>query len=361
MTLNRRDLLKIGTKIGTAIAVSPSLSACGGSSTTKRIDVHHHAVPSLYLEALESIGVISSGGIPFPNWTPQKSLNVMNFNGINSAVLSLSSPGTYFGDSGFATYLARSMNEYLCEVVETNPLRFGYFATLPTPLTEESALEAEYALDELSADGVCLLASSGGIFLGDPSLDELLSVLDQRSATVFIHPNQHTTTGDLGLSVPYFAVEFVVDTTRAVSNMIWNGTFEKFPNIKWIVAHAGGTIPFLAWRLSLLDLQFPELKERSPKGTMGYLRRLYYDTALSPTANSLFPIINQFGIDNLVLGTDYPFAPAPLIPLEFLELKRTVSVLPNLSSGELGNILENGYKLFPRLKAQNFPSDDAQP
>ena len=320
----------------------------------KSIDVHHHAVPPFYVEALAQQGIQASGGVPFPSWSPQMSLNVMDFNHITTAVLSLSTPGTYFGDANFAVNLARNVNEYLAATVQSNPARFGFFATLPAPLVNEAAIEAEYALDVLNADGVCLLASANGVFLGDPGQDEILRVLDDRGATVFIHPNQHPTSSELGLSVPSFAVEFVVDTTRAVSNMVWNGTFDKFPNIKWILAHAGGTIPFIAWRLSLLDLKFPELLRRSPGGTMKYLKRLYYDTALSPTANSLFPIINQFGLDQLVLGTDFPFAPAPLIPIELIEQNLAPGKVPGLTQADLGKIHLKAYDLFPRLKRLNI-------
>lgn len=320
----------------------------------KSIDVHHHAVPPFYVEALAQQGIQAGGGVPFPSWSPQMSLNVMDFNHITTAVLSLSTPGTYFGDANFAVNLARNVNEYLAATVQSNPARFGFFATLPAPLVNESATEAEYALDVLNADGVCLLASASGVFLGDPSQDAILRVLDDRGATVFIHPNQHPTSSELGLSVPSFAVEFVVDTTRAVSNMVWNGTFDKFPNIKWILAHAGGTIPFIAWRLSLLDLKFPELLRRSPGGTMKHLKRLYYDTALSPTANSLFPIINQFGLDQLVLGTDFPFAPAPLIPIELIEQSLAPGKVPGLNQADLGKIRLKAYDLFPRLKRLNI-------
>lgn len=358
MTMNRRQMLKACAQTGTVAAFGPTITACSNSKA-KKIDVHHHAIPTLYLDALASIGLESSGGIAFPTWTPQHSLNVMDFNGIDCCVLSVSSPGTYFGHAGFAINLAREVNEYLASVVATHPTRFGFFASLPTPLVEASSIEAEYALNTLNAEGVCLLASSGSVFLGDPSQDSLLSVLNNYNATVFIHPNLHPSTEQLGLSVPEFAVEFVVDTTRAISNMVWNGTFEKFPNINWIVSHAGGTIPFIAWRLSLLDLKFPELKERSPQGSLAYLKRLYYDTALSPTANSLFPILNQFGIDQLVLGTDYPFAPAPLVPLELIELNRATPAIPDFNSAGLGQILDNGFKLFPRLHDLHFASVQA--
>lgn len=349
MTVSRRTLIKQVAQTSVALGVASSLGGCGGAGTLK-IDVHHHAVPAFYVDALADIGITRSGGISFPEWTPEKSLNVLAFNQITAAVLSLSSPGSFFGDPAFAIALARKVNDFLADLVQQHPTRFGFFATLPMPLTAAAAGEAEYALDVLAADGVCLLASSDGVFLGDPALDEVLSVLNTRKATVFIHPNQHPTSRQLGLTVPSFAVEFVIDTTRAVSNMIWNGTFEKFPDIRWILAHAGGTLPFIAWRLSLLDLQFPELRQRSPRGTMSYLKRLYYDTALSPSANSLFPLLNQFGSEQILFGTDYPFAPAPLVPLEMVELNRSNLLLPTLDSSALDQIYARGFDLFPRLR-----------
>lgn len=136
----------------------------------------------------------------------------------------------------------------------------GYYATLPLPLVEESLSELRYALDQLQADGVCLLANSQGIFLGDRRLDPLLAELDYRQATVLIHPNTLPQGLKPDLDTPPCAVEFVVDTTRAVMNMLWNGTFERYPNIRWILSHAGGTVPFIAWRMRLLMAQSETLR-----------------------------------------------------------------------------------------------------
>src|SRR3990167_2110325 len=133
MNFNRRKLITGAVKTSVALGMTPALSGCGGSDA-KKIDVHHHAVPALYLDALAQIGIHGSGGIPFPKWTPEKSFNVMAFNKITSAVLSLSSPGTYFGDEDFAVRLARDVNEYLADVVQSHPDKFGFFATLPMPL-----------------------------------------------------------------------------------------------------------------------------------------------------------------------------------------------------------------------------------
>lgn len=355
--LKRRELItnSVGLAAGSVLAslATPAQSALPG--VARRIDVHHHAVPQIYTEALASIGITASGGVPFPQWSPEASLRTMALNGISTAVLSLSSPGVYFGEEGFAVTLARAVNEYLGSVAQSHPGKLGYYATLPLPLVEASLSELRYALDQLQADGVCLLANSQGIFLGDRRLDPLLAELDARQATVLIHPNTLPPGMKPDLDTPPFAVEFVVDTTRAVMNMLWNGTFERYPNIRWILSHAGGTVPFIAWRMRLLMAQSETLRQNSPRGVMHYLGKLFYDTALSPSSSSLFPIVEQFGSSQLVLGTDYPFAPAELVPLEIAELTANAGnpAFPSFTAAQLQQVFSNGYRLFPRLQLLN--------
>ncbi|WP_300426872.1 amidohydrolase family protein [uncultured Thalassolituus sp.] len=354
--ISRRELMTTGAKVAAGaglIAQGLGQTAQAGLLGHKKIDVHHHAVPAPYIEALASIGITESGGVAFPEWTPEDSLKVMNLTGIDTAVLSLSSPGTYFGDATFASGLAHTVNEFLHDTVQAHPFRFGFFATLPMPLVDESCAVLRHAFDSLDADGVCLLANTNGVFLGDPALDPIMEELNARGATVLIHPNSHPLQGQLGLEAPVFAVEFVLDTTRAVTNMLWNGTFEKYPDIKWILSHAGGTVPYIAWRVSLLSFQYPEFREKAPRGVPHYLRRLYFDTALSPSASTLFPLIEQFGADQVVLGTDYPFAPEALVPVEMATLAANVANqgFPDFTPSVLKKIHGNGYRLFPRLDA----------
>ncbi|MEM8607572.1 MAG: amidohydrolase family protein [Myxococcota bacterium] len=324
----------------------------GNNLTATTIDTHHHMVPDFYVQRLADAGIVTAGGIPFPEWTLESSIETMDNNGIDHAVLSLSSPGVFFGDQAFATQLSRDVNEFGASIMADNS-RFGFCANVPQPGGEESAAEAVYALDELGADGVALLASAGDRFLGDPVYDELLAELDARNAVVFLHPNQHSSSQpeNLGLDTPVFAVEFVVDTTRAVQNMIWQGTFERFPNIRWIVAHAGGTIPYLVYRLPLVEIAFPDLRERSPEGTLTYLKRLYYDTALSMSRTALFALLDLVGPDQITFGSDFPFAPGLLVSRQTNEFDGLAedTGFPAVDASTVETIRGNGYTLFPRL------------
>lgn len=286
--------------------------------TTKphRIDVHHHILPPAYLTALAGIGITGGGGIPFPAWGVDGTLEMMDRQGIAAAVTSVSAPGVHFGDPAFARDLARRCNEASARLVSDHPTRFGAFATLPLPDVDAALTELEYACDTLRADGIVLLASqSDGRYLGDPQFDPLFAELDRRRAVVFIHPTIPKSSESIPISVPGFAAEFTFDTSRAVANLIWTGTVERFPNIRFVLSHAGGTTPFLAWRWSLLNLHpviGPDLAKRAPKGFLYYLSQFFYDTALSANPFALRSLCELVGPAQILFGSDYPFAPEPL-------------------------------------------------
>lgn len=239
---------------------------------------------------MEAHGRTEVAGAPLPKWTPQQSIEVMDSHGIQTAVLSLSAPGVYFGDRDAAKALARACNEYAAEQKRQYPKRFGSFAVLPMPFTQDACEEAVYALDSLKADAVILLGSTDGVFLGDPRFEELMAELDRRSAVVLVHPNLHPTSTQLGLDLPGFFVEFMCDTTRAATNLIFTGTLERYGRIRWILAHAGGFLPFIAWRLSLAN-DMPKLAMKAPRGVLHYIRNFYFDTALSPSPYAMAALL----------------------------------------------------------------------
>lgn len=282
------------------------------------IDVHHHMVPDFYAKTLRKLGVDAAAGAAIPDWTPEKSLALMDATGIKRAYLSVSCPGVYFGDAGQADELARACNEYGSQLKKGSE-RFGFFATVSQTQAGSAVAEAIHAFDALHADGVTLLSSVDGQYLGHPDYWPLLEELNRRKAVVFIHPNLPRSASDIKLELPGYLIEFVFDTTRAVANLISSGTMERFPDIRFVLSHAGGTVPYIAWRLSLGDFILDK-DNKFPRGTLHYLKQFYYDTALSPSPYMLGSLRELVGVERLLFGSDFPFAPDLLVHAEVSEL-----------------------------------------
>jgi predicted TIM-barrel fold metal-dependent hydrolase len=318
-----------------------------------RIDVHHHILPPHYVGALAGLGITGGGGIPFPAWSMDHALEMMDRQGAEAAVTSVSAPGVHFGDAAFARDLARRCNETSAALVAAAPARFGAFATLPLPDVGAALVELEHALDVLGLDGVVLLASqSDGRYLGDQKFDELLAELDRRAAVVFVHPTIPKSSETLPIDVPGFATEFTFDTSRAVANLVWCGAMHRFPNIRYILSHAGGTTPFLAWRWSLLD-HHPtlgaEFAQREPAGFLNSLRRFHYDTALSANPFALRSLCELVGPAQILFGSDFPFAPEILTAVSIQGLES----YEGLDEAALRRISrENALDLLPSLRAR---------
>ena len=315
------------------------------SSSPKRIDVHHHVLPPEHLADLARRGVAWTGGAAIPNWNVSIAREVMERNGIAAAIAS-PMPSVYWGDAPGAVRWARHCNEFLAGIVRDDPTHFGGFATLPIPDTGAACKELGYALDTLGLDGVLLWASQGAQYLGDPDFEELFQELDRRGAVVFIHPSTSPPGSQVPkLALPYFLVEFIFDTTRAITNLLYSGTFERHPSIRYIVAHAGGAVPYLAWRLAL-GQSMPGLRENAPRGALPYLQRLYYDTALSPSEQTLASLLELVPHTQVLFGSDYPMAPEPVVKAETATLEAN-SLLDADARGAIDR--GNALALFPRF------------
>jgi len=228
--------------------------------------------------------------------------------------------------------------------------RLGAFALLPMPDVAASVREAEYALDTLGLDGVCLLSHAGGRHLGHPDEDELYAELARRKAVVFIHPLRNQATNVPAYSYPSGMTELVLDTTRAMHNLLWNGTFGKFPDIHWIMPHGGGTIPFLTYRLGAMDHK-PEVRERLRGATVkGTLRRLWYDVAEIIAPGPLKCLMEVADPKRILFGSDFPFS-RHRTPIQ--DLKSTIAGFEAFDGWDeatrRGIEHDNALALFPRL------------
>lgn len=313
-----------------------------------RIDTHAHLIPPDYRAALRKAGLEEAGGRRLPDWSPDLALAAMADLDVATAVLSVSTPGTTFLTSAAdAAALARDVNDYSAALVAARPDRFGFFATVPMPHVADAVTETVRALDELHADGVVLLANSAGIYLGEDGQDDLFAALDARSAVVFIHP------ADLpGPTVPGiapFAADFLLDTTRAAYLLVRNGIRRRFPNIRFILSHAGGFVPYASHRMAVAIMADTG---RSPADTLDEFAGFYFDTALSSSAAALPTLLAFAEPDHLLFGSDFPFAPVAAgklfaAGLENYRLADSVRVAIER---------DNALRLFPRLGPASAPT-----
>lgn len=185
------------------------------------IDVHSHIMTDEYLESLRRHDALMADGYPLPAWSEEAHLAFMDSAGIDRSVLTLSSPQPWYGDVAESRAVIRSVNEAMAAAKRRNPDRFLWCAALPQPDVEACVAEAVYALDSLKADGVKLATNVGGQYLGDPALEPLMRVLNDRKAVVILHPVKPEPVNDsVFTGGPIFVYEYPAETTRAVLNMI---------------------------------------------------------------------------------------------------------------------------------------------
>jgi predicted TIM-barrel fold metal-dependent hydrolase len=276
-------------------------------SQSRPIDVHQHFTPDVYRTALESIGIKGSGERAWPASSPAVLIEAMDRTGLAAAVVSVASPGAYFGDIAFTRRLVRAVNEDLARVVTDNPRRFAAVGLVSLPDVDAALQDLAYALDTLKLDGILLLTHTGDRYLG--SLDDapLYAEIDRRKAVVVVHPKRPATTGWAQFNFPDGYSELAFETYRAIANLHWNGMFARYPNIRWLMPHAGGVTPFLAFRLSGMD-DIPAVRERSPGGVDAMLKGLYYDIAQATHPAPMRALMEVADPSRVMFGTDFPFA-----------------------------------------------------
>jgi predicted TIM-barrel fold metal-dependent hydrolase len=317
------------------------------------IDVHHHAIPATYLARLADIGVDAPvQGATFPKWDPESSLEMMNRAGIELAILSVSSPGLAGLTGTDAIQLARSVNEYLCSLTRQFPDRFGAFALVPVDNSDVAIREITYAMDELQLDGVGLYTSSRGVYLGDLGTEPFLEHLAVRDIPTFLHPVLPPGLPPM-FGVPGSVIEFPIETTRALTSLLFSGTLDRHPGLKLIVSHAGGAVPFLAARMAHAATIDPGLDGRPPLDLRGSLRRLYYDVAMSATPAQLACLLDLADEQAVLFGSDYPFMPAA----HGVANAEGLRGYPGLTRDAPKNVSrDNAARLFPRVRRMAAPS-----
>jgi 6-methylsalicylate decarboxylase len=345
---SRRGFLGAAATSAALASLPAGVSAAHGNKPRRyverhRVDMHAHHLTPAYQQALREHGIVAFHRSPVPEWSPKLALQFMDAHDIDFQMLSVSDPGVSFvADDAAANDLARRVNDEANAVRHAHPKRFGCLAVVNLRDVPGASLEAVRCLDQLKMQGVGLLSSANGRYLGDPAFAPLLKLLDDRKAWVFVHP---TTVGDddkPSYSMPDFLAEYPFDTTRAIISLIFNGAFSKFPNIRWHFAHLGGTVPMLRSRLTTLVAnakQFGELlgfppgsRTLSKEDPNRFLRHCFYDTALTADPPELQAAQAMAGARKILFGSDWPFAartfsdkqrdPAPDLSVVFTRAER---------------------------------------
>ncbi|NWF92414.1 MAG: amidohydrolase [Syntrophaceae bacterium] len=272
---------------------------------------------------------------------PEKKIRDMDEKGIGLSLLS-STPFAFFYEveDDLAVELARFQNDQLSEMVKKYPERFAAMATLPLQVPDQALKELERAVKKLGLRGVEIGSHVGKKELGNEAFWPIYEALEEMNAPIFIHP--HHVAG-LDRLIDFYLSNLIgnpLDTTIAAANLIFSGVFEKFPRLKFILAHAGGQVPYIIGRWEHGYQVRPECKDKVHRSPMAFFKNFYFDT-ITHNPDALRYLISFAGSDHVLLGSDYPYDMGDQDPV------RTVSRLPRIKKEDRMRILrENAIKLF---------------
>ena len=332
------------------------------------VDVHTHFFPPGYLAALErgpdpyAIGrdaegrtILTLRGSRIVTMTqamtsPEDRLRDMDRLGVTRQIISVTIPNVYFGPRAGRRDLARMANDGLAEITRRFSDRFAAMASVPLEEPEAAVRELDRAVLDLGMVGVILGSNAGGRYLDDPAFMPFYERAQALRVPILIHPMppaEPDPTFTRGL-VPLLG--FVFNTTASVARMVLAGVFERVPGLTLILAHLGGTLPYLMQRLDNGYRAYPEAREALPHLPSHYLRRLYYDT-VSFSVPSLECALGAVGAEHIVMGTDYPHVIGDIgAALE------SIGSLQLPSSAIAGILGETAVRVFPRLSPNTRPA-----
>lgn len=273
------------------------------------IDVHAHYYPRSLVDRMADLGSPLAAAVRSASEiTIEQPLRLLDENGIDRQVLSVGILTPDVADRELAIQSARLANDVYAGVCRSHPRRFGAFGTVPLPHLEAALAELRRCLDDLGMLGITLGCSVAGHPLDEPAFAPFFQELDRRAGVLFLHPVGSGTgphTIDLGLP---WMIGAVFEDTIAALRLVLSGMLTRYPRMRVIVSHLGGTLPYVLERL-----EFYVERERKQGGTLPFegrireqLRRLWYDTVnLHPAA--LRCAVDSLGAERLLVGTDFPF------------------------------------------------------
>jgi aminocarboxymuconate-semialdehyde decarboxylase len=286
------------------------------------VDVHNHYYPPSYIEALRTgpsnVRITADDeGNPLLHYPGDYNIavrghrdidyreNVLKEAGVDTQVISLTTPGTHVESAANAARLASGVNDALARVVSDKGGRFAAYATLPLNDPAASVRELERACTQLGVRGAMLFSNINGVALADARYWPVYEAANSFDAVLHIHP-----TAPVGVeAMTEFwlmpLVGFLMDTTLAAAKLVFAGVPEKFPRIRWVLSHLGGAIPYIAERLDRGFHAFRECRANIGRPPSDYLKQFYYDT-VNFDADALQLAISFAGVDHILAGSDYP-------------------------------------------------------
>src|SRR5262245_23480722 len=318
---SRRNFMIESAAAGLAAFFPALVSSAQNAGNPRRIDVHHHFEPDVFVAYRRT----HNQGGQNSAWNVNKALEEMGKGGVETSICSITQPAFAFGSVEEVRKAVRETNEAAAKYRADYPGRFGSFAGIPMTDIDGSLREMEYAFDTLKADGLGLMTSyPDNKWLGDPIFDPIWQEANRRKAVVYTHPTEPWCCRGLLKDVNPNIVEFGTDTTRTIASLIFFGTTSKFPDIKFIMSHGGGTAPYIVERF--LNGTAAELvpgivtkgqggtgavgsnpPKNVPKGALYELQKLYYDTAQASNPIAMGALRKLVPMSQIVFGTDYWF------------------------------------------------------
>jgi aminocarboxymuconate-semialdehyde decarboxylase len=291
----------------------------------KVIDVHTHMLNEAYLGLLRKHGGgyklkkvvggqtgIVKDGAPFMTLMPgmfdyDLRMRAMDEAGVDIAIVTLTSPNVYWGSPTTSLQASKIMNDDMAARQNQYPQRIRFMCSLPWQHAKLAVAELKRACDELGAVGVMVLANIDGVSLTDRMFGSIWKEIDKRGLPVLVHPSAPPGTAELDVMRYNLiaSVGFMFDTSLAVARMIFDGFFDRYPELKLIATHGGGTLPYIAGRLDICFDNMPACREKISQKPTSYLRRIYYDSVVFQQ-ESLELALKVGGTGNVLYGSDYP-------------------------------------------------------
>ncbi len=280
------------------------------------IDFHAHIITPEYKWGLRSLNIdpLAADGFPLPDWSEQAHLEFMREAGIERSILSSPTPHLLGDDERLSAKIHREVNASIAEVCGKYPDEFSFVASVPLPFADAAIEEYRVTKEKLGAVGVKLTTHAGGVYLGDPSLDDFMAELNKDNALVIIHPQRAQEYPKTPITGTVAAIyEYPTDTTRAVLNMIAHKVMTRFPNIRFVVPHTGSFLPYMLQRFTGVSAILASMGMMEAVDVQREFQNLYFDIAGDPEPVALDMLLSVAGEDKIVYGSDFPHSPARVV------------------------------------------------